>query len=270
MTGKKRIGFIGAGNMAQAIMKGIAGKKAYKLAVYDIDAGKTKEASLKYGAKPAGSAVEIAALSDIIVLAVKPQSMQEALASLGKTAAKSKIYISVAAGITLGTLERLLPAKAAIARVMPNTPAFIGEGACGWCANKMISAGAAAETERIIGSFCKVVLRVSEKDINAVTALSGSGPAYFFYFCEAFMDAAGALGFDRENAKRLMAQTMAGAGRMIMETGEEPELLRQKVTSRGGTTEKALLSMEKRRVREILKNAVIAAKKRADEMERCG
>ncbi len=268
MAGKKVIGFIGAGNMAQAMMKGIRRAGVYSLAAYDTDSEKLMEAVKKYGAEAAASNAEIPGISDFIVLAVKPQSIGRALEQLKTAAVKNKAYISVAAGITIKTIEKLLRPGAAIVRVMPNTPALAGEGACGWCANDKVTPKTAADTEKILNTFCKVSYRVDEEDINAVTALSGSGPAYFFYLAEAFMDAAKAVGFDPDKAKILMAQTMIGAGRMIIETGEDPEMLRCKVTSKGGTTEKGILAMEEHGVKEIFRNVVIAAKKRADEMGR--
>ena len=266
MAAKKVIGFIGAGNMAQAMMKGIKSAGIYSLAAFDTDSAKLKEAVKKYGAEAAASNAEIPEISDFIVLAVKPQSIAEALEPLKTAPVRNKTYISVAAGVTLRTLEKMVKPGAAIVRVMPNTPALVGEGACGWCINEKVTLKTAAETEKILNTFCKYVCRVDEEDMNSVTALSGSGPAYFFYIAEAFMEAAKAVGFDPDKAKLLMAQTMTGAGRMIIETGEDPEVLRQKVTSKGGTTEKGIRAMEEHGIKEIFRNVVIAAKKRADEM----
>jgi pyrroline-5-carboxylate reductase len=149
---------------------------------------------------------------------------------------------------------------------MPNTPALVGEGACGYALSSTVTPAQEKQAAAILNTFCKVTFKLAEKEINSVTALSGSGPAYFFYFAEAMLKAAEALGFDRKKAKKLVAQTMIGAGKMIMESADEPAVLRARVTSKGGTTQKAIESMETNGLKDKIGSAVIAAKKRADEL----
>jgi len=268
---RKHIGFIGAGNMASAIMNGIQGsqlKKTVKICAYDTDAEKLKKVCAKYVVKQSASSVELVKNCGIILLAVKPQSLAEALASLKGSVTKDHLIITIVAGVPIAAVQSMLGVKCSVVRVMPNTPALIGEGAAGYSFSPEVNADDRKTAEKILSTFCKVMVNFPEDKLNAVTALSGSGPAYVFYFAEAMMDAAAELGIDANKAKELIAQTFIGSAKLMTGSDESPEELRIKVTSKGGTTQKALETMEAGNVRSVLKKALIDAKIRADELGR--
>ena len=203
--------------------------------------------------------------ADIVFLAVKPQVMKSALAALDPLTSSSSLIVSIAAGVTISTLESELPPGTRLIRVMPNTPCLIGRGACG------LSRGACAtaDDEKVVTELLEtvgLVENVPEKLLDAVTGLSGSGPAYVFQIIEALSDGGVKAGLPRDVATRLAAQTVAGAAGMVLQTGEHPAALKDAVTSPGGTTIAGVHEMEKAGVRAALMNAVAAATRRSQEL----
>ncbi len=259
-----RIGFIGVGNMARAIIKSLKKTGKFFIGGFDI-AGDFNNVCKKLGIKKYKSNIELIQNSNVVFLSVKPQQINTVLNEI-KDYLKNQMVISIAAGVTIKSIQKLLSKKIPVVRIMPNTPVLVGEGACGYAFSKQVSPALKKTAEKIIKSFCKICFAVKEKYIDVITSLSGSGPAYFFYITEAMIEAARQICFDEEKAKLLIAQTLTGAGRLLILSGEEPATLRQKVTSKGGTTEAAIKVFEKNRLKEIVKKAVYAAHKRAKEL----
>lgn len=207
--------------------------------------------------------------ADVVILAVKPQVMAEACESIAPAVAASEaLVISIAAGVTIASMGSRLGQRTPIVRCMPNTPALLGCGATGLYANEQVSAEQRGFAEDILSAVGIVRWVASEQALDAVTALSGSGPAYFFLFMEAMIDAGCALGLEREAAGELAMQTALGAARMAVESEVDLVELRRRVTSPGGTTQAAIESFERQGLRAMIKEAMQAAADRADEMAR--
>lgn len=261
------LGFLGFGNMGQAIAGGLVERgvmDAKRLAVYDVDAGKQLQAR-ELGATVYGSPSELAAASEAIVLAVKPQTMGEALDQLKPGLMERTLVISIAAGISIAFIAKRLGERTRIARVMPNTPAMVNAGAAGIA----LAANCNAEDERTTRAIFEaigVVEFVDESSIDAVTALSGSGPAYFFYMVECLVKAARQQGLTEKQATTLAAQTLLGSGLLLQQSGESAATLRERVTSKGGTTEAALKMFNENGVEEAIAAGVQAAVARAKEL----
>mmetsp|Transcript_23576 Transcript_23576/g.70657 ORF Transcript_23576/g.70657 Transcript_23576/m.70657 type:complete len:271 (+) Transcript_23576:123-935(+) len=258
----KKIGFLGAGAMASAMMKGLiaAGVPPASLSCSDPwDVARDRAEAL--GITTASNA-GVAAASDVIVVAVKPGVVPEALASV-LTSAVGKLVVSIAAGVPIATLEASLPAKARVVRTMPNTPCLVGEAAVGLARGTRATDADADVAEAL---FTGTVVRVDEKHLNAVTALSGSGPAYCFLFIEALADAGVRAGLPRAVALQLAAQTVKGSAAMQIGTGQHPGVLKDQVCSPGGTTIAGVEALEQNGLRYAAMSAVAAAKARADEM----
>ena len=205
--------------------------------------------------------------ADVVILAVKPQVMADAARSIAaQVAAGGSLVISIAAGVTLDTLAERLGGDAAIVRCMPNTPALLRCGASGLYANENTSDGQRQHAEFILGAVGLTRWVESEQELDAITALSGSGPAYFFLLLEAMVDAGCELGLDRDVATELAQQTALGAARMARESDVDLVELRRRVTSPGGTTQAAVESFERDGLREIVASAMRAANDRAAEM----
>jgi pyrroline-5-carboxylate reductase len=212
---------------------------------------------------------EAVAGADVIILAVKPQVMAEACESIAPAVrASGALVISIAAGVTIASMAGRLGRQAAIVRCMPNTPALLGCGASGLFANDNVSAAQRQQAEHVVGAVGITCWVPDESALDAVTALSGSGPAYFFLFMEAMIDAGTRLGLDRETATALALQTGLGAARMALEDGADLGELRRRVTSPGGTTERAVERFEQDGLRRIVQDAMQAAADRAAEMAR--
>jgi len=207
--------------------------------------------------------------ADVIIMAVKPQVMAEATDSIAAAVkANAALVISIAAGVTMDAMAARLGATAAIVRCMPNTPALLGCGASGLFGNSKVSAQQREHAQSIMGAVGITCWVNSEQELDAITALSGSGPAYFFLFMEAMIDAGCQLGLDRDTATRLATQTGLGSARMALENDIDLAELRRRVTSPGGTTERAVEQFEKDGLRQLVNNAMEAAAKRAAEMAR--
>lgn len=261
----KKIAFIGAGNMGEAMIRGLL--KAGLSAPSDIIAADLRAehlAGLKASLHVTTTvdAVEAAAMAQIVVLAVKPQSFSDLLPKLRVNG--SQLVISIAAGLRLDKLKAQL-GNVPLIRVMPNTPGLLGQGASAYCLGGTAGAAHAEDAEALLGCL-GIVLRVSESQMDAVTALSGSGPAYLFLFMEAMQAAGEKLGLDAETSFKLAAQTIKGAAAMIEKRDDTPARLREKVTSPGGTTAAALKAFEDAGFRDIVLKAMTAARDRGIEL----
>lgn len=207
--------------------------------------------------------------ADIVMLAVKPQVMAEATDSIAPAVqASGAVTISIAAGVTIDSMQSRLGQGAAIVRCMPNTPALLGCGASGLCANAQASAQQREYAQLVLSAVGMTRWVATEQELDAITALSGSGPAYFFLFLEAMIDAGGELGLDPETASQMAMQTSLGAARMALESDVDLAELRRRVTSPGGTTERAIASFEQDGLRDVVSRAMRAAADRAAEMAR--
>jgi pyrroline-5-carboxylate reductase len=265
-----KIGVIGCGNMGQALIRGML-KGGFAapggVVAWDADSRKLKAFTRSCKVQAARSNKDLARKSSIILLAVKPQQMEEVLEEIGPFLTGRKLVISIAAGIKTGWIERHLGRGIPIVRVMPNTPALVGEGMSAIAGGRYANASHIKVAQRIFACVGEVV-RVPEKWMNAVTAVSGSGPAYFFYLMEEMIRAGVELGLPRQVARQLVVETAAGAASMAASSKEEPKGLRAKVTSKGGTTEAAFKVFAKRRLEEIDRARVKAAAKREREISK--
>lgn len=262
------IAFIGAGNMANSLIRGLLAKgvPAAHLHATDIDAGKLSELKTECGIQT-GTTAEVAAQADVIVLAVKPQVMATVCEALRADIKKPGcLIISIAAGIPVASLQTWLGEARAIVRCMPNTPALVGEGATGLFANSQCGAADIALAGDILSAVGITCWLRAEHDIDTVTALSGSGPAYFFLMMEAMEKAAISLGLDADVARQLSIQTALGAGKLAATSDVAPDELRRRVTSPGGTTEQALLSFQRDGFERIVASAIAAAQQRAAQL----
>jgi len=276
MMALKTIGFIGAGNMGEALVKGMlqAGLvKPAQIMVSDVDAKKLQNFKKRYGVKTVQDNAELCRKASIIVLAVKPQQAADVLGPLRGAVSSSQTVISIMAGVRTDGIQKFFAAKVPVVRVMPNTPALIGRGMAVISKGRYAKAAHEKAALQIFGAVGDA-LALPEKYLDAVTAVSGSGPAYVFYLIEALRDAGARAGLPSAVAERLALQTVAGAGVMAQEHyrhyGEKPELLRQRVTSKKGTTEAALKVFEKRGFKKTVAGAVAAAAKRSRQLSRGG
>ena len=264
------IGFIGAGNMAEALIKGIISAKLYtpeNVFVSDIRAERLKLLAEQYGVIACEENGELAGKVQTVVLSIKPQKMSDALESIKDAISNEQLVISIAAGIKVANITAVL-GDIAIVRVMPNTPALIGEGAGALFGNELARPMLNKAVE-ILSAVGKAVIVDDEDLIDAVTAVSGSGPAYYFLLMEEMIRAGIRLGLSEEVAKDLVLQTAKGAGQLAVEAdknGESPEVLRQKVTSPGGTTEAALKVFKEGKISELVSAAISRAYERSREL----
>lgn len=266
----RTIGFIGAGNMAEAIIRGLLEAKlmtADRLIASDIVEAKRQQIHLRYGIQTVAEGRDVGMKASILVLAVKPQDMEAALKGIAASVDQTKTIISVAAGITIAFIAERLPAKARIIRAMPNAPALVLAGAAGIAKGEYATAEDLQLAEAIFSAVGKAVV-VEEKHLDAVTGLSGSGPAYVFLFVEALADAGVKVGLARDVARLLAAQTVLGAAKMVLESGRHPAELKDMVASPGGTTIAGLHALERGGLRGILIEAVEAATIRSRELGR--
>ncbi|HUW83485.1 MAG TPA: pyrroline-5-carboxylate reductase [Phycisphaerae bacterium] len=269
MAEPRKLGFVGAGNMAEAIGRGVLSAKLFgpkDLLASDPAAGRRALFTEQLGVEAIDSNSDLVERCETVLLAVKPQVMGDVLAGLAGHLAADKLVISIAAGISTAYIGNALgePPRR-IVRVMPNTPMLAGEGM------SVLAAGAAATDEdlafvrRIFESAGRALV-VDESLIDAVTAVSGSGPAYFFYFVEAIVAGGVRAGLTEADATTLAQQTMLGAAKLLAQTGEAPAELRRKVTSPGGTTEAAIASMDAAQVRSCIADGVVAAAERSRQL----
>jgi pyrroline-5-carboxylate reductase len=267
MTTGKIIGFIGGGNMAEAIIKGLlAGAvKPASIMVSEPVPQRRDYLVSEYSVKVSDDNLDVARHSNILLLAIKPQMANEVLTDLEQAVSPDKLVISIMAGISTSSIEEALMSKARVVRAMPNTPALIQSAATAICSGRKATASDLAAAREIF-SRCGSVVTVPEKLMDAVTGLSGSGPAYVFTFIEALSDAGVKNGLPRDIATELAIQTVAGSARMLAETGEHPAVMKEKVTSPGGTTIAGLHALETGCFRGIVMDAVDAATNRSREL----
>jgi pyrroline-5-carboxylate reductase len=265
------IAFIGAGNMASSIVGGLleSGHPPERISAADPFPGSLERLQQLGPLHTCSDNADAAAQADIIILAVKPQVMAEATDSIADAVrTNTALVISIAAGVTIASMASRLGDRAAIVRCMPNTPALLGCGASGLYGNPSVSAEQRTQAQSILDAVGITRWVDSEQALDAVTALSGSGPAYFFLFMEAMIDAGCELGLDRESATSLAMQTALGSARMALENDVDLVELRRRVTSPGGTTERAVQQFECDGLRETVARAMGAAADRAEEMAR--
>jgi pyrroline-5-carboxylate reductase len=264
-----KIGFMGAGRMATALARGLVQAQTVPAAAI-VACDPSKEARLTFGREVPGGVVEAnnagdVAQADVIVLAVKPQQMTEALASIRDALRSDALVVSIAAGVTLHRLEAALPPGQRVVRVMPNTPCLIGRGASGYALGKYATKSDGELVASLLAAV-GVAFEVPEKLLDTVTGLSGSGPAFVYSMVEALADGGVAEGLPPELAGELAARTVAGAAEMVLQTGETPAVLRDQVTSPGGTTVAGLAVLRERGFAEAVVEAVRAASRRSAEL----
>jgi pyrroline-5-carboxylate reductase len=262
------IGFLGAGKMATALARGFI--RAGLITSKEVMASDPHPAARKLfsgamEAETTQSNVSVAQFAKILILATKPDQVPGALAEIRDKFTRKHLLISIAAGVTLTKLESALPAGARVIRVMPNTPALVGEGASAFALGKSATA-ADGELARKLLSSVGTALQVKENLLDAVTGLSGSGPAYVYQFIEALSDGGVAAGLPRDIATKLAAQTVLGGAKMVLETGEHPGTLKDQVTSPGGTTIEGLHALEKGKLRATVISAVRAATEKSKKL----
>ncbi|WP_309135527.1 pyrroline-5-carboxylate reductase [Cellulomonas sp.] len=267
--GTPTVAVLGAGVMGGTLAAGLrsGGWPADRVVVTDRDATAVARLADEHGVTGAGSNREAVADAEVVLLAVKPGVVPAVLAEVGPALRPGALVVSVAAGVPLRAYEDALPAGTPVVRVMPNTPALIGKGA------SAIAPGAAAGDEHLalverMLAATGVVVRVGEKDMDAVTALSGSGPAYVFYLVDALAEAGVLLGLTRDLATRLAVATVEGSAAMVASTGDHPAVLRERVSSPGGTTVAGVAALDAHAVRAGVVAAVRAAAERSRELGR--
>ncbi|VAX40127.1 Pyrroline-5-carboxylate reductase [hydrothermal vent metagenome] len=267
-TGNMTIGFIGAGRMATALAQGFISSgftSVGHLMASDPFASACEQFHKATGAKTTDSNALLLQQSEIIILAVKPQVMSNVLKQLSANVTSKHLVISIAAGVSLQTISDLLENKPRLIRVMPNTPALVGCGASGFSLGTSATLEDAKRVQSML-STVGVAVEVPETLLDAVTGLSGSGPAYVYQVIEALSDGGVQAGLPRDMATKLAAQTVMGAAKMVLETGEHPGALKDAVTSPGGTTIAGIHALEQGGLRSCLMNAVQAATKRSQEL----
>ena len=267
MRNNLRIGFIGGGNMATALIGGLVGKLTAGANIHVVDPNAEALANLqkKFGVTTASHIDAAVARCDVVVLAVKPQQMKEVVAQLAPHIG-SQLVLSIAAGIRAVDLSRWLNGYTAIVRTMPNTPALIGKGITGMVAMAGVSKDQHDAADAIMRAVGATVWLNDESLIDPVTAVSGSGPAYVFYFIEAMQEAAQEMGLSAEQGTQLAIATFVGASQLAAQSTEPVSVLRDRVTSKGGTTYAALTSMESSGVKQAIATALKAAAARGKEL----
>ena len=268
MAGKLKIGFLGAGKMATALAQGfIRGKLVEPSSVIASDVSHAALAAFKNvtGAATAKSNHEAVKSAEVLILAVKPDQITTVAAEVRNLLTEQHLLISIAAGVSLAKLESAFGSNIPLVRVMPNTPALIGHSASAFAVNKAVSN---SNAELVLQLFSSVGLAFELKEplLDAVTGLSGSGPAYVYLFIEALSDGGVAAGLPRDIATRLAAQTVLGSAKMVLETGIHPGALKDMVTSPGGTTIEGLHELEKGKLRGSVISAVRAATEKAKKL----
>lgn len=268
MNAKWSIGFLGAGKMATALAKGFVQAGLVtpeQLIASDISEAARAAFAKETGAKSVASNADSVKFAQILILAVKPDQVAGALADIHEHMTEKHLLISIAAGVTLARLEAGLGKDARVIRVMPNTPALVGASATGFALGKSATA-ADADLAKKLFSAVGVAFQVKESLLDAVTGLSGSGPAYVYLFIESLSDGGVAAGLPREVATKLAAQTVLGAAKMVLETGQHPGALKDMVTSPGGTTIEGLHELEKGKLRGTVMSAVRAATEKSKKL----
>ena len=262
------IAFLGAGAMGEALMRGLISAQVYAptdIVAYDADSARVQSVAQSLGVRAAASPQSLLDGAEVLLLAVKPQVLTSALELLREVVAETQTVISIAAGVSTARIEDCFAQHIPVVRVMPNTPALIGAAASAISAGQWATSAHLALAHRIFDAV-GVAVDVPEKLLDAVTGLSGSGPAYVYVFIEALSDAGVRAGLPRDVATQLAAQTVLGSARMVLETGTHPGVLKDMVTSPGGTTIAGLHALEQNAFRGAVIDAVQAATQRSKEL----
>jgi pyrroline-5-carboxylate reductase len=263
-----KLGFLGAGNMAEAIARGLLSAKLMKpqdILVSDPDAARRERFAKEFRVSAVAENDEVVRRAPFIVIAVKPQKFKEALAPVAALFGPKKLVLSICAGLSTARIEATLAPGTRIVRAMPNTPMLVGRGMAAVCGGSKATSADVAKAMRLLGCSAQVI-RVTEDQMDAVTAVSGSGPAYFFYLTELLTAAAVEVGLSPDDARILARVTCDGSARLLTESGEEAQDLRHKVTSPGGTTEAAIKKFDELGLAKIVTAAVTAARDRGREL----
>ncbi|EHM44726.1 MULTISPECIES: pyrroline-5-carboxylate reductase [Hafnia] len=266
----KKIGFIGCGNMGKAILGGLVASKlvpAENITVYNRSAKSVEAISQEFGSRGANSADEVAKQADVLIVGVKPNMMANILGEIRDALKPNAIVVSIAAGVTLETLEFALKDGQKVVRVMPNTPALVNAGMSSITPNKQVSEDESALIVEIFSSFGRAEI-VPEYLIHSVVGVSGSAPAYVFMFIEAMADAAVLGGMPRAQAYQFAAQAVMGSAKMVLETGKHPGELKDMVCSPGGTTIEAVKVLEQKGLRAAVMDAMQSCMAKSEEMSR--
>lgn len=261
---------VGAGVMGQAIMRGVLAAGLFssrQIIAVDPDGQKLARLVQELGVQGTSSLEEAIPQGKIVLLAVKPGVLREIIPRLGQLIHRDQLVISIAAGIPTSFLERYLPEGTPVIRVMPNAPAQVGAGAAVICRGKHAGPEEAATALKLFGAVGRA-FELPEDDLDAVTGLSGSGPAYVYLVIEALADGGVRMGLPREVALKLAAQTVLGAATMVLKTGQHPAVLKDQVATPGGTTIEGLTVLERQGVRGAFLEAVTAATRRSQELAR--
>lgn len=266
MLQNTKLGFIGGGNMAEAIVAGLLNKQMLKpdnIIIADPLLQRREYLEQKYLIQTTADNSDVAEQADVLVLAIKPQQFQDACSDVRLHS--NTLVISILAGTPIKKITDVFGASTRVVRVMPNTPALVGEGMAGIAGGKNATGNDITLTKYIFEQLGQAIV-VDEEQLHLITGVSGSGPAYVFYFVEALRDAAILLGMDADKADTLARQTFFGSVKLLAESGEAPDTLRKKVTSKGGTTEQGIATFDKNNLKEIIKEAIQAAAKRSQEL----
>jgi pyrroline-5-carboxylate reductase len=260
------VAVLGAGVMGETLVSGLlrAGRRPEQMLLAERRPERAAELTERYGVEVVGN-VDAARKADTLVLVVKPQDMGDLIEEVAPHVSPGSLVVSLAAGITTTFIEARLPAGIAVVRVMPNTPALVDEGMAAISPGSSCDDVHLAQVESLLAATGRV-LRVPEKQQDAVTAISGSGPAYLFFVVEAMIEAGVHLGLPRSTATELVVQTVVGSAKLLRETGEHPTVLRERVTSPGGTTAAAVRELEDHKVRAAFLTALEAARNRSRDL----
>jgi len=265
---KIKVGFIGAGAMAEALLTGIVKKDLLlpdNLLVSDVNRDRLVHLQNSLGISYTDNNIDLVKRSDIIFLAVKPAIVSKVLREIAVSVKQDSLIVSIAAGITIENIEKSFAESIPVIRVMPNTPSLVGAGASAIALGQFATESQGEAVSELMEAVGQVV-KLPEELIDSVTGLSGSGPAYMYMVLEALIDGGVKMGLPRQHARTLAAQTMLGAAKMVLETGEHPAKLKDMVTTPGGTTIHGIYALEKGNLRGTLIDGVEAATKRAREM----
>ncbi|NUN13451.1 MAG: pyrroline-5-carboxylate reductase [Myxococcales bacterium] len=272
MLTHQRLGIIGAGNMGEALLRGVLHgglMGADRILVSAKTPERLADLNQRLKVRTTQSNLTVAEFADIVILGIKPQTMNDILTEIRPVLTQNHLLVSIAAGITTQHIEQMCGVDVPVIRVMPNTPALVGEGASAYCRGRFATAEHALATHAIL-DVVGIAVETTEDRMNPVTAVSGTGPAYIFYTLEAMIQAAQDLGLDPDMARLLVKQTVLGAARLVMDSGEEPDVLRARVTSKGGTTQAAIEYLESHGYKKLVQDAILAACRRADALNRGG
>ncbi|MDR1945862.1 MAG: pyrroline-5-carboxylate reductase [Desulfovibrio sp.] len=270
VSDKVSLGLVGYGSMGRALALGTAASEplrgVFAVSVYEKSAANA-EAALSAGFPVAGSAAELAAASDFILIAVKPHQVGAILEETAPRLTGDKVLLSIAAGITLDFLEQGIAGRCPVARIMPNTPALVGRGIFGFCFGRGVPGPAREKIRLLLGSL-GMAAELEEAGMNAFTALSGSGPGYVFHFMESLAEAGASVGLDRELSRNIAVELLRGCAEMAAAAGVHPAVLREQVSSPAGTTLAGLNHLDRSGARGILVDAIRAAFERSKAMEK--